>query len=184
MKKYLYLLVYMTLSLTFLVGCEGYDNTTPVKDIESPITKTEPSQPNEITDWEPTAYETVNNFEGVTMTVKKGTTFSTGLIVVFKNNSNSQCTYGDYFWLEKKINGSWYQVPVTIDSYGFNDIGYSLAPSGEGEWVANWNWLYGSLDTGKYRIIKDILDFRGTGDYDSYYLATEFTLDDKDVSKD
>ena len=80
MKKYLCLLVYMTLSLTFFVGCERYDDIISVKEIESPITKTEASQLDEITDWEPTAYETVNNFEGVTMTAKEGTTSSNGLI--------------------------------------------------------------------------------------------------------
>jgi len=30
-------------------------------------------QPAETTDWEPTTYETVNNFDGVTMTEEEGT---------------------------------------------------------------------------------------------------------------
>ena len=29
---------------------------------------------------------------------------------------------------------------------------------------------------GSVFIVKDILVFRGTGDYDQYYLATEFTI--------
>jgi hypothetical protein len=72
--------------------------------------------------------EAVNNFASVTMTVSKEAVSSTKLTLAFKNTSNSQCIYGDYFLLEKKITGIWYQVPVTIDAnYGFNAIGYNLA---------------------------------------------------------
>jgi type 1 fimbria pilin len=142
-----------------------------------PPTETGRSQPAEITEWEPTIYTTVNNLDGVSMKVKEGTASSTSLTVGFENNSSSQCIYGEHYWLEKKINGSWYQVPVVIDgNYGFNDIGYNLAAGAKGEWAVDWNWLYGSLDTGEYRLVKDILDFRGPGEYDTYYLTGEFTI--------
>ena len=161
-KKYLYLLVCMALILIILIGC-GTENT---------------DQPAVTTDWKPTTYETVNNFEGVTMTVKEGTASPAGLTIVFENNSESQCIYGEYFLLEKKISGNWFQVPVAIEgNYGFNDIGYDLASGEDSEWEAIWDWLYGSLGTGEYRIVKDVHDFRGTGEYDTYYLAAEFTID-------
>jgi hypothetical protein len=153
MKKYLYLLLLMALSLTFTSGCA------------------------ETTDWEPTEYDNVNNFDGVNMTVKEETVSSTGLIVVIENNSKSQCIYSEDFVLEKKIKGNWYQVPVIIGKdYGFNDIGYNLASEENGEWAVEWDWLYGSLDTGEYRIIKNVLDFRDTGDFDQYKLAVEFKI--------
>jgi hypothetical protein len=152
----------MAISLILLSGCGSYSN----------------SKSNEATDWEPTIYETVNNIDGVTMVVKEGTVSPTGLTVTFENNSDKQCTYGDYFLLEKKIKGRWYQVPVALDgNYGFNDIGYDLASSDVREWTVVWDWLYGSLDIGEYRIVKDILDFRKAGDYDKYYLTAEFTVD-------
>ena len=47
MKKYLCLLLLMALSLTFTSGCA------------------------ETTDWEPTEYDNVNNFDGVNMNVKR-----------------------------------------------------------------------------------------------------------------
>lgn len=128
-------------------------------------------------DWKTTTNETVNNFFGVSMTIKEGTVSSIGLIVVFENISEKKCIYGEHFLLEKKISGRWYQVPVAIDGdYGFNDIGYVLDSGDNREWKVDWNWLYGSLDIGEYRIVKDILDFRDTGDYDKYYLAAEFTV--------
>jgi hypothetical protein len=173
MKKYLYLLFCMVIILIFLSGCAGYDNSNTVEGAEN----TNSRQSSGTIDWEPTTYEIVNNFTGVTMTVKEGSVSSTGLTVSFKNNSDKQCIYGEYFLLEKKINENWYQVPVVIDGeHGFDAIGYDLASGKEGEWKVNWDWLYGSLDTGEYRIVKDILDFRKTGDYDKYYLAAEFKI--------
>lgn len=139
--------------------------------------KTASIQPAETIDREPTTHAAVNNFGGVTMAVKEGTASSTGLTVEFKNDSSSQCIYGEHFWLERKINGSWYQVPIVIEgNYAFNDIGYDLASGGSGKWVVDWDWLYGGLEPGEYRIVKDLLDFRGPGEYDTYYLAAEFTI--------
>ena len=134
---------------------------------------------SQISDMEFTTYETVNNFTDVTMTVKEETISPTDLTVVFENNSDNHCIYGEFFALEKKIKGKWYQVPVTINgNYGFNDIGYELTSGEKEEFKVDWEWLYGSLDAGSYRIIKDILDFRSTGDFDEYYLAAEFTIRD------
>ncbi|MGO4890647.1 immunoglobulin-like domain-containing protein, partial [Anaerobacillus sp. MEB173] len=54
---------------------------------------------------------------------------------------------------------------------------YDLSSSDVKKWTVDWDWLYGSLDTGEYRIVKDILDFRSTGDYDKRHLTAEFTID-------
>lgn len=160
MKSYVCLLFFMAMSLILISGCGSSSDSS------------------EGSDWEPTNYETVNNLDGVTMIVKEGTVSSTGLTVIFENNSDKQCIYGEYFLLEKKIGGKWYQVPVTLDgNYGFNDIGYDLDSSDVSEWTVDWDWLYGSLDTGAYRIVKDILDFKKAGDFDKYYLTAEFTID-------
>ena len=126
---------------------------------------------------EETTYEIVNNLDGVTMTVKETSVSPIGLTVVIENNSDSQCIFGEYFVLEKKIDDGWYQVPVEIEgNYGFEDIGYELNSGDKREWETDWEWLYGSLDAGQYRIVKDILDFRDTGDFDKYFLAAEFRI--------
>ncbi len=39
------------------------------------------------------------------------------------------------------------------------------------------SWLHGSLVTGEYRIVKDILVLRGSGYYVTYYLAAELIID-------
>jgi hypothetical protein len=177
MKK-LFLLIYAIYVGISFMGCTKEPSTQiPIDKINIVNVKIENTKKTDITNWKTTTYETVNNFDGVNMIVKKGTDSSTKLTVAIENNSNSKCIYGEYFCLEKKINGRWHRVPVTMDgNYGFNDIGYNLASGATGEMVVDWNWLYGSLDTGEYRIVKDIMDFRGSGDYDTYYLDAKFTI--------
>ncbi|SHN84894.1 immunoglobulin-like domain-containing protein [Desulfitobacterium chlororespirans] len=183
MKKYSCLLLCtVAIGLTFLSGCASAGGSSAAG--TNTIIKTDSGQVLETTDWEPTTYEIVNNFEGVTMGVKEGTVSLTGLTLNFSNSSDKQCIYGDYFLLEKKVKETWYQVPTIIDNYGFHSIGYDLAAGGNGERKVDWSWLYGKLEPGDYRIVKDILDFRGTGDYEKYYLAAEFSVDEGTKSAD
>ncbi len=175
MIKHRYLFLCMAISLFLLTGCVNYEDSS--QGPGNTAAETGSSQGAEATAWEVTKYEKVNNFDGVTMKVKEGSVTPRGLRVIFDNKSDSECTYGEYYCLEKKTTGNWYQIPVVIDgNYGFDDIGYPLAPSDNSQLAVDWEWLYGSLDPGDYRIVKDILDFRGTADYDKYYLAAEFTI--------
>ncbi|MGI6707280.1 MAG: immunoglobulin-like domain-containing protein [Clostridia bacterium] len=177
MKRYFYLLVGMIIILALFAGCKDdqYFNTS--KATEKTAKENNSTESPDTTDWSPTTYETVNNLNGVTMTVKQGTVSSTQLTVIIENRSGSDCIFGEFFDLEKKINGVWHKLPVTFDGdYGFNSIGYDLPPEESREWTVDWEWLYGSLEAGEYRIVKDILDFRDAGDYDTYYLAAEFII--------
>jgi hypothetical protein len=118
----------------------------------------------------------INNFEGVTMTAQHGT--STGLTLVFRNSTDKECLYGNAYSLQIYNNGKWYKVPYRVDDpVSFTSIGYMLSPGGTASMDVDWTWPYGKLPAGKYRIIKSISDFRGTGDYDDYILAAEFSLD-------
>lgn len=46
------------------------------------------------------------------------------------------------------------------------------------EWNVDWEWLYGEFPTGKYRLGKEIMDFRGTGNYDTAIYYTEFEIEE------
>ncbi|TWH55845.1 hypothetical protein DesLBE_0018 [Desulfitobacterium sp. LBE] len=137
MKKHSCLLLCtVAIGLIFLSGCASADGSSTAG--TNTIIKADSGQSPETTDWESTTYEIVNSFEGVTMGVKEGTVSLTGLTLNFTNSSDKQCIYGDYFLLEKKVEGKWYQVPTIIDNYAFNDIGYDLAADGNGEWRVDW----------------------------------------------
>lgn len=128
-------------------------------------------------DMKPTEHEKVNDLEGITMTVIEDTVSPTGLTVILENSSQKECIYSESFLLEERINDQWYQMPVVIEGdYGFDDIAYPLNLGDKGEWQVNWEWLYGILDKGEYRIIKDILNFKEDGEFDTHYLSAEFTV--------
>ncbi len=44
------------------------------------------------------------------------------------------------------------------------------------ETVINFEWFYGKLESGRYRIVKTVTDFRGTGDYTDYTYTAEFCI--------
>lgn len=184
MKKYLTLFLCAVFGMILLSGCShqtsgdtGKEKPISSRGADKTLQTPTTSQPSPATNWKQSKYKTVNNFAGVTMLVKPGTASPTDLTVTFDNKSSKQCIYGEFFKLEKKIKDQWYEVPVVIKGdYAFNDIGYNLASGETRDSPVDWKWLYGSLDAGKYRIVKDIMDFRGTGDFDNYYLAAEFEI--------
>lgn len=155
MNKFLKILISLALATLLLPGC----------------TKAKPQMP--------TPYEEVNRIAGLTMTPEDASVSTGGLTLIFENTTDKESIFGEFFALEKKIDGSWYHVPLTIKGdYAFNDIAYILGPGESQEFTLDWSWLYGFLDPGDYRIVKDVLDFRGAGDFDRYYLTAEFTISD------
>jgi len=178
MKKYLSIFAFLVVNLAFLIGCSNSNSSISTTETENTITETTViGKATNETEWKTTTYEAVNNFHGVSITVKNETVATNGLTLVFDNNANKVCIYGEEFELEKKINGKWHRIPVAIEgNYGFKSIGYEVASGQSREWSVKWQWLYGSLGAGEYRIVKNVLGFRQPGDYDTYFLAAEFSI--------
>lgn len=128
-------------------------------------------------DWEASENEVMNDFEGVTMTVKDGTVSSEGATLILTNESDIEGVYGNYYTLEKKSNDQWYKVPVADEDSGFEDIGYSLPPGGSEEWETIWKWREGELDEGTYRIIKSITASSENGENNRHLLSAEFEVE-------
>ena len=73
--------------------------------------------------------------------------------VSIKNDSRSDFLYGEYFSLQKKIDGEWYILPMK-DDCAYVAIGLWL-PAGEtSEEICNLT-PYGTLEKGTYRIEKE-----------------------------
>lgn len=115
--------------------------------------------------------------EGVSMSVQKDSVTANGAVVTLLNKVDKDYQYGQEYFIQKYEDGRWYQVPYIIDDIGFEDIAYVLEKDSESEFTIDWNWLYGTLEPGEYRIVKDIMDFRDTGDYDVYTLTAEFAIE-------
>lgn len=85
--------------------------------------------------------------------------------------------YGDAFVLEVLKNNQWEKVPVSVNGdYGFHQVAYSIPKRDSIKQELNWEWLYGTLEAGSYRIQKEVLDFRASGDFDKYSISAQFLL--------
>lgn len=99
----------------------------------------------------------------------------TGATITIKDTNKKPYTYGQWYKIEKQINGKWYEIKPIIDNYGFNSIGYLPDKNNEVKFVMDWEWLYGHLPLGSYRIIKEV---------GKQYIGVEFgiaTTSDKKI---
>lgn len=82
----------------------------------------------------------------------------TGATIVIKDTNKKQNTYTDWYVIEKEANGKWYQLETKEKDYGFNDMAYLPNENNEVKFVIDWEWLYGELSQGSYRILKKVND--------------------------
>ena len=67
-------------------------------------------------------------------------------------------------------------VKEIIDNAAWTSEAYLIAVETSSEYNINWEWVYGELSAGKYRLCKEITDFKNTGDYDSELYFVEFEI--------
>lgn len=75
-----------------------------------------------------------------------------------------------YYLVREKSNGKWVKVPVTFEGeYGFNDLGYMFFDDAgnvcEQQLNINWEWLYGKLPEGRYRLVTNYVYKADRNDY-------------------
>ncbi len=116
----------------------------------------------------------LNTLDGVTMQMEKYT--SSGGDVEIRNETDKEITFGDWYVIQSETNGKWKTMPYKVKNVGFHEVAYNAPKDETVIHEVKWDVLYGELPKGRYRIIKDMLDFRGTGDYTEYYLAAEFEI--------
>ncbi|MBO5176147.1 MAG: hypothetical protein J6C07_01715 [Lachnospiraceae bacterium] len=119
---------------------------------------------------------------GLTLSVEEVS--ATGLTLVVSQeggNPTGELQTGDPYRLITLVDGSWKTVeelplPEGVDGRAWNSIAY-LLPKGETrEFEINWEWIFGELPTGTYRLIKEFMDFRGTANYDTFEYWVEFNV--------
>ncbi|TFE04030.1 immunoglobulin-like domain-containing protein [Jeotgalibacillus salarius] len=126
--------------------------------------------------WDASEVNEVNNLAGVSMSVKEGSVSKASATVVIENESDSEVLYGKAYELEKKVEEEWYKVPIIFEgNYGFEAIGYTIAAGSSAEIEIEWDWLYGKLDKGEYRILKGA-SYHMSDVGSNNTLAAEFTV--------
>ena len=117
---------------------------------------------------------------GLTLTAKDVT--PTGCTVVFTQsggNPTGELDTGVNYELEQYKNGEWTAVKTLRDDISWVDAALIIKENDSTEIGAGWSERYGELPAGKYRIGKDVDDWRAPGDSDTkmYYAYFEITSD-------
>ncbi len=147
---------------------------------------------------EPSSYEAVNTLDGIWIEVKEETVTPTGLEIVFHNTTDrDDYFYGAWYALEVYSKGKWLKVnPLPDVEWSQEDWDRRVYTqeklerfgNGRTEWSGylpnemgyDWEWYYGALPRGKYRIVIYLLS-----DFDKpiqetsprYYLAANFGIE-------
>lgn len=109
----------------------------------------------------------LDEVDGITMYIKDNTLTDIGCTVVIQD-TNKDNIFGNWYRFDKKINGKWQELKPIIDNYGFTAMGYKVNEDGIIEFKIDWEWLYGKLDDGEYRIVKSV-------NHDKYF-SVEFLI--------
>lgn len=115
---------------------------------------------------------------GLTLSVKDVT--PAGLTLVCRKeggNSTGLVKCGTDYHLIVLEDGTWKDVPTVIEEYGWNSLAYNFTEGQDTELACSWEWLYGRLSAGTYRLTKGFMDFRGAGDYDTAVYWVEFEIE-------
>lgn len=118
---------------------------------------------------------------GVKLTAKNIT--PSGLTIVCTQQDGEptgELQTASYYGLEMLQDGEWVAVELLPMEYelAWTSEAWMIPNNAETEWEVNWSRLYGELPAGSYRISKSVMDFRGTGDYDTKTYYAGFDLVD------
>lgn len=127
-----------------------------------------------------TLFNTINNDKwGIRLFAEdvtpKGMTLK---IEQFGGNPSGTLEYGAPFTLETTVNDIWQEVETkTGGPLAWNMLAYSIKMNDITELKIDWQYGYGKLKPGFYRLKKEIMDFRAAGDYDTETYEVYFTIE-------
>lgn len=88
---------------------------------------------------------------------------------------------GTWYRLERQEDGVWTALETLPqeENVGWESIAWLFPePGQEGyEHTVDWEWLYGALPAGQYRMVKEVMDFRTAGDYNTAEFYAEFVIE-------
>ena len=131
---------------------------------------------NKKTNHEISTVEEVNSLSGVSFEVENNsyTKDVENITAKFVNSTDNEYMYGESYSLEYLDNDIWVVVP--FKNACWEDIGYILDIQSTAEIIYNIKDNFGSLQSGKYRIITHITDMTNSNK-EKYNLAAEFDIE-------
>lgn len=96
----------------------------------------------------------------------------------FGGNADGDLLTGEWFELQvMNKDNEWEKVSTNpLIDYAFNSIAYIIKRNERTEMAVDWEWLYGKLPEGYYRIAKKVMNLRAPGDFDEEIYYAEFSI--------
>ena len=115
---------------------------------------------------------------GLTLSAKDVTPSGLTLVCTQSGGETSgDIMTGEDYYLTVWKKGHWRMVMPVIENYGWNSLAHWITKDDDTEFKIDWKWLYGELEPGTYRLVKEFMDFRKTADYDEAIYWVEFVIE-------
>lgn len=88
--------------------------------------------------------------------LKEETLTADGAEFVIKNETDIGCSSGEYYRIEKleEDGNIWVPLEYIREDVSWIEIGWEIESYSEWEFTADWKDIYGTLDSGRYRLMK------------------------------
>ncbi len=94
---------------------------------------------------------------GVTVTLRDISNVGANLIIRREDDDDGEeVIYGEAYIIQQQVDGEWQDVETVPDNYGFPMVGYNVHSGEKVSIYYNWEWLYGALEPGEYRMVWNV----------------------------
>ena len=94
---------------------------------------------------------------GVTATLQDISNVGANLIIRREDDDDgAEVIYGETYIIQRQEDGEWQDAETVPDNYGFPMVGYNVHSGEKASIYYNWEWLYGVLEPGEYRMVWDV----------------------------
>lgn len=112
------------------------------------------------------------DMKNVKIEVVPETVTNTGVEIVITDNNEVPYTWTENYTLERKVDDSWVEV-TPVNEATFTEDAFTLDENNQVSQKINWTEIYGSLESGTYRVVKHVEVLNG----DMYIQSNEFEVE-------
>lgn len=112
------------------------------------------------------------------VTVEVAKVSASGITLEIHNNAKDTFYFGEEYYVEKNEGGEWIKLEEPNGEPMFIAIAYAAEAGKSAIWEADFEWRYGALPAGEYRIIKDGFFSNEDGEtYATHRMTAEFEVE-------
>ena len=96
----------------------------------------------------------------------------------FGGSYDGQLQTGEWFQIYQREEDEWEALPTNpLIDYAFASVAYPIAKNDITEFEIEWEWLYGELPPGEYRLDKEVMDFVAGHEHPEEIYSVYFTIE-------